>query len=399
VELLPLQKSFKIQYRQIEESKIIFSSLLEILIQRKHYLENVETAHHLTCLCVSKWPDRDETSINLCNQLLEQHMVNESSEALKKSLNPAEWVLDNMISDEKLLTELARARSSIDEEDIYQPQLPSPSPPKISSSKIKLISGRYEMAERLNQLAEASSTVIEFAFCYLFFNDHLVRAMLLETLIGAARRGVQVKLMLDGETAASASLRSILHIDATLADVQRREVDTRNRGKSEPKALLRAVSGRENRSSSSATMLNLTTAAETKVSGVDEASSAARNQFFGVDTFRAATTKEKLSSNMQSKWNASASQFEWTANQSYSSFIESLYDAAAAPEFNGNFQIRFYTQKDSVLGYSIKAHSKMYCFDRQVLSIYLIYLSHLSHQSIYLYIYQSTYLGRNYWRQ
>ena len=123
------------------------------------------------------------------------------------------------------------------------------------------------------------------------------------------------------------------------------------------------------------------TANETKVSGVDEASSDAKNQFFGVDTFRAATTKEKLSSKMKSKWNASASQFEWTANQSYSSFIESLYDAAAAPEFNGNFQIRFYTQKDSVLGYSIKAHSKMYCFDRQVLfisSIYLIYLINLS---------------------
>merc|ERR1711871_319097 len=60
--------------------------------------------------------------------------------------------------------------------------------------------------------------------------------------------------------------------------------------------------------------------------------------------------------------------FEWQQEEeSYSTFVEAMYELISSPALLGNYEIRWYTEKDPQgLGYSIKGHTKMYCFDRQV---------------------------------
>ena len=88
------------------------------------------------------------------------------------------------------------------------------------------------MIQVINNLARNSTSTIELMFCYLWFKDDKIRQFLLTELKDAAARGVKVKILLDGETGASAAVKALLKIDEALADVQSRETETRNRAKS-----------------------------------------------------------------------------------------------------------------------------------------------------------------------
>lgn len=146
------------------------------------------------CSCISTWQHRPTTNVllSLCNQVIEQLMVEEASACLRKQLNLANLWLE-----------------------CYTPEK-CPSPDEMTSayldSTVQLLDNLEDYLYSYVECAMTAKHTIDISICYLFFIDPAARYILLDLIPFVASKGVKVRILFESMTVESQVLRGVFAI-------------------------------------------------------------------------------------------------------------------------------------------------------------------------------------------
>lgn len=177
-----------------------YLSIRETWVERKRYVEAVSRAKEdgdAFCSCIRDWDHAEgDVLALLSHQSLEQDMIREASDAVTVRMSQPGYMRgeawDRLYQPETCPTPESQGH-------LYTPK-----------TAIRVIGGRDDYIATLTSLALSAESTVEIATCYLFPHDPAQRYLLLDLLPYVARKGLNVRLLVDMMPVESSILKSAL---------------------------------------------------------------------------------------------------------------------------------------------------------------------------------------------